>query len=177
MHSGSGSKTVGRKESSSGSQGAYSNQYIWNTIGRKASKLTTSDPRSSKLTTVSTSQINVTPYTGQIAKGKDELLTRPPTISRSLNDELWDMELPACYVGPDGVIIDETALVIKNNSATAQQVDAIVNPTDNRLFRASDNISLIGGQKMARESKAWLEKYGEVPTGGAAYTGASQRPN
>lgn len=38
-------------------------------------------------------------------------------------------------------------------------------------------MNAIGGQKMARESKAWLAKYGEVPTGGSAYTSASQRPN
>lgn len=49
----SGSKAVLSKKLSkdSGSQGVYANKYIWNTIGRKASKITNS---SGKLTTVST---------------------------------------------------------------------------------------------------------------------------
>jgi putative ATPase len=71
------------------------------------------------------------------------------------------------------------AIRIVQGDITTETVDAIVNAANGYLAHGggvAGVIARIGGPEIQRESDAWVQQHGPVPTGGVAITGAGQLP-
>lgn len=69
------------------------------------------------------------------------------------------------------------SLVVVQGDITAEQCDAIVNAANTRLAHGGGVAGAIagaGGPEIQQQSDAWVAAHGEVPTGGAAITGAGR---
>jgi putative ATPase len=72
-----------------------------------------------------------------------------------------------------------TRIGIVRGDLTEERVDAIVNAANGRLEHGggvAGAISRKGGPSIQEESRTWVREHGEVPTGGAAITGAGRLP-
>ncbi|MGC8873036.1 MAG: macro domain-containing protein [Chloroflexia bacterium] len=68
---------------------------------------------------------------------------------------------------------------IVRGDITEERVDAIVNAANERLAHGGGVAGAIvrkGGPEIQEESDAWVRRYGPVPTGSAAVTGAGRLP-
>jgi len=77
------------------------------------------------------------------------------------------------------VTIDQTILELVQGDITSIETDAIVNAANEHLAHGggvAGAISRRGGPQIQRESNAWVQKYGRVPTGSAAITGGGDLP-
>ena len=77
------------------------------------------------------------------------------------------------------VMIDQTILELVQGDITSIDTDAIVNAANEHLAHGggvAGAISRRGGPQIQRESNAWVQKYGRVPTGSAAITGGGELP-
>ncbi len=75
-----------------------------------------------------------------------------------------------CFAG--GAIIR-----VVQGDLTQEPVDAIVNAANNQLAHGGGVAGAIvraGGREIQRESAAWVQQHGPVPTGSAAITGAGR---
>jgi O-acetyl-ADP-ribose deacetylase (regulator of RNase III) len=74
------------------------------------------------------------------------------------------------HTRPDGRV-----LRVVRGDITAEDVDAIVNAANEQLAHGGGVAGAIvraGGREIQDESRQWVRKHGDVPTGGAAITGA-----
>jgi putative ATPase len=72
-----------------------------------------------------------------------------------------------------------TRIGIVKGDLTEERVDAIINAANGRLEHGggvAGAISRKGGPTVQEESRRWVREHGEVPTGGAAITGAGRLP-
>ncbi|MHC4973737.1 MAG: macro domain-containing protein [Planctomycetota bacterium] len=72
-----------------------------------------------------------------------------------------------------------TLIAIVCGDLTEERVDAIVNAANSRLAHGGGVAGAIagkGGPSIQQESRDWVREHGEVPTGGAAITGAGRLP-
>jgi putative ATPase len=72
-----------------------------------------------------------------------------------------------------------TLIGIVRGDLTEERVDAIVNAANSRLEHGGGVAGAIvstGGPSIQKESRRWVREHGEVPTGGAAITGAGHLP-
>jgi O-acetyl-ADP-ribose deacetylase (regulator of RNase III) len=74
------------------------------------------------------------------------------------------------HTRPDGRV-----LRVVRGDITAEDVDAIVNAANEQLAHGGGVAGAIvraGGYEIQEESRKWVREHGDVPTGGAAITGA-----
>lgn len=72
-----------------------------------------------------------------------------------------------------------TLLRVVQGDLTQEPVEAIVNAANSRLSHSgglAGAIAAAGGPDIQRESDRWVDRHGEVPTGGAAITAAGRLP-
>jgi O-acetyl-ADP-ribose deacetylase (regulator of RNase III) len=77
------------------------------------------------------------------------------------------------------VTINQTTLELVQGDITSMTTDAIVNAANEHLAHGggvAGAISRRGGPQIQRESNAWVQKHGRVPTGSAAITGGGELP-
>jgi O-acetyl-ADP-ribose deacetylase (regulator of RNase III) len=70
-----------------------------------------------------------------------------------------------------------TAIRVVQGDLTQEPVEAILNAANGWLAHGGGVAGAIvraGGQEIQRESDAWVARHGQVPTGGAAITGAGR---
>lgn len=72
-----------------------------------------------------------------------------------------------------------TLLRVVQGDLTQEPVEAIVNAANSQLSHGgglAGAIAAVGGPEIQHESNRWVDRHGEVPTGGAAITGAGRLP-
>ncbi|GAF90961.1 unnamed protein product, partial [marine sediment metagenome] len=72
---------------------------------------------------------------------------------------------------------DGRVLRVVQDDITEEQVDAIVNAANEQLAHGGGVAGAIvraGGREIQDESRRWVREHGDVPTGGAAITGAGE---
>jgi O-acetyl-ADP-ribose deacetylase (regulator of RNase III) len=77
------------------------------------------------------------------------------------------------------VTINHTTLELVQGDITGMETDAIVNAANESLAHGggvAGAISRRGGPEIQRESNAWVQKHGRVPTGSAAITSGGKLP-
>jgi len=77
------------------------------------------------------------------------------------------------------VTVNRTRLELVQGDITEMETDAIVNAANEHLTHGggvAGAISRRGGPTIQRESDAWVQRHGRVPTGSAALTGGGQLP-
>jgi putative ATPase len=75
------------------------------------------------------------------------------------------------------ILINRTSLELVQGDITGMETDAIVNAANESLAHGggvAGAISRRGGPEIQRESDAWVQKHGRVPTGSAAITSGGQ---
>jgi O-acetyl-ADP-ribose deacetylase (regulator of RNase III) len=77
------------------------------------------------------------------------------------------------------VTVNRTSLELAQGDITEMETDAIVNAANEHLAHGGGVAGAIarrGGPAIQRESDAWVQRHGRVPTGSAAITGGGQLP-
>jgi len=77
------------------------------------------------------------------------------------------------------VTVKRTILELAQGDITGMETDAIVNAANEHLAHGGGVAGIIsrrGGPTIQRESDAWVQKHGRVPTGSAAITSGGQLP-
>jgi O-acetyl-ADP-ribose deacetylase (regulator of RNase III) len=77
------------------------------------------------------------------------------------------------------ILINRTSLELVQGDITGMETDAIVNAANENLAHGggvAGAISRRGGLEIQRESDAWVQKHGRVPTGSAAITSGGRLP-
>ena len=115
---------------------------------------------------------------------KKEEKKEPPIINQELNDQFWNTPVSSDSI--DEGKIDETAawlkvngvkIIIKQGDLVAEKVDAITNAANELLYLTggvSGAIRKAAGEELSTGAKAWIDKNGNVPTGGSAFTVAGK---
>jgi len=76
------------------------------------------------------------------------------------------------HTRPDGRVVR-----VVQGDITEEEVDAIVNAANEQLAHGGGVAGAIvrsGGREIQEESRQWVREHGDVPTGGAAITGAGR---